>query len=156
MLLSRHLFQQTGYYPFHTEISPRYGDLDPQVHINNVAVASLYEEGRARFLRWLSEQALRPLDPPKRMIASVKIDYLAQIYYPSNLSIAAGIFAVGRSSYRIAQAIFQDGRCVGLCETVVVHSDGQRSREISSVWRKTLERGAIQATARAAEIKAGE
>lgn len=128
-----HLLQSS--YAFAASVATRYGDLDPQAHINNVAVASIYEEGRSQFLRWLVENAELTLEPPNRMIAQVTINYVAQLYYPSTLTVAASILQIGRSSYRIGQSIFQDGKCSGLCETVVVHSDRQRHMEISENWR---------------------
>lgn len=131
-------------YTYAASVSTRYGDLDPQAHINNVAIATIYEEGRSQFVRWLAEHAELALEPPHRMIAQVTIDYLAQIYYPSALTVAAGILEVGHHSYRIGQAIFQGGQCVGLCETVIVHSDRQRSVSISQNWKKVLMKAAMQ------------
>jgi acyl-CoA thioester hydrolase len=137
-----HLLQSS--YAFVASVATRYGDLDPQAHINNVSVASIYEEGRSQFLHWLVENAEQTLEPPNRMIAQVTINYISQLYYPSTLTVATSILQIGRSSYRIGQAIFQDGQCCGLCETVVVHSDRQRNMEISASWRKTLLKAAMQ------------
>lgn len=144
MSLAQPCLRQLDAYPFLTEISARYGDQDPQAHVNNVAIASIYEDARARFLYWLADQALQPLDPPGRMIASLRIDYLAQLYYPGTFQIGVGIGAIGRTSYRMLLGIFQQGDCAGLCETVVVHSDRQNSREISQAWRESLSAGLLR------------
>lgn len=129
-------------YPFLAEVPTRYSDLDPQNHVNNVAVASIYEEGRSQFIRWMVDNAGSELEPPRRMIAEVKVSYLAQIHYPATLRVAAGILHLGQRSYRIGQALFNAGQCVGLCETVMVHSDGLRGIAISDAWRKPLQRAA--------------
>lgn len=133
------------HYPCIAEVGTRYADLDPQAHINNVAVAAIYEEGRSQFLRWLTANAETELEPPRRLIAEVRIRYLAQIYYPSQLCVAAGILGIGQRSYRIGQAIFQNGQCAGLCDTVIVHSDGQSAVDITSAWRHALEQSAVRA-----------
>lgn len=130
-------------YPFIGQVPTRYADLDPQVHINNVAVAALYEEGRGQFLRWLADLGDAPLEPANRLIVEIKIGYLAQVHYPSTLAVNSGIVRIGRTSYVIAQGMFLAERCVGVCETVVVHSDGQRSKEITPAWRRTLERARL-------------
>lgn len=129
-------------YPFTGQVNTRYGDLDSQDHVNNVAVASFYEEGRAQLLSHLSIEA-NDSELPKRMVAEVKISYLGQIYYPATLTVAGGILHVGNRSYRIAQALFLHGQCVGHCETVIVHSDGENSIEISPGWREALQRKLI-------------
>lgn len=125
-------------YPFSAQISTRYSDLDPQNHVNNVAVAAIYEEGRSRFIAWLVANIEQDLEPPQRMIAEVRIRYLKQIHYPTTLSVTAKILHIGERSYRIGQALFQAGVCLGMCETVIVHSDGLRSVAISEAWRSTL------------------
>lgn len=130
-------------YPFAAEVRTRYSDLDPQNHVNNVAVASIYEEGRSQFISWMMNNARGELEPPRRMIAEVKVSYLAQIHYPATLRVAAGIVYLGQRSYRIGQALYLADQCVGLCETVVVHSDGLRGIAISDAWRETLQRAAV-------------
>lgn len=133
-------------YPFVGEVRTRYADLDPQVHINNVAVAALYEEGRGQFLRWLVGQAGEALEPPHRLTVEVRIGYLSQIGYPSTLAVTAGVLRIGRTSYVVGQGLFLEGRCVGLSETVIVHSDTRKSVEINAAWRRTLERALAPAT----------
>ena len=43
-----------GNYPVTVEILTRYSDIDPQHHINNVAVAQFYQESRLGFHRALN------------------------------------------------------------------------------------------------------
>jgi acyl-CoA thioester hydrolase len=131
-------------YPFSTEVRTRYSDLDPQNHINNVAVAAIYEEGRSQFIHWLVGNVKRELEPPRRMIAEVRVRYLAQIHYPATLTVAAGILSIGQRSYCIGQALFQNGQCVGVCETAVVHSDGLQGIALSENWREALQLAATQ------------
>jgi hypothetical protein len=63
-------------YPFDLEITTRFADLDPNDHINNVAIAAVLEDARVRFNEALGfRTVIRSL---RAMVASVSIDYLAQ------------------------------------------------------------------------------
>lgn len=102
-------------YPRWFEISTRFGDMDPARHVNNVAVAQLYEEGRVRFHR---ERA--GSDPITVVVAQITIHYLGEVHYPAPVRIGVGAAHVGRSSFTTSQALFQDDICVGLAETTAV------------------------------------
>jgi acyl-CoA thioester hydrolase len=105
-------------YPFTVEIQTRWADVDQLGHINNVAMAGLFEEGRGRFTHSL---ALRRGDPTERwLIAGVEIAYLAESHHPEGVTIATGIAKIGTSSWTLASAAFQGGRCVATCLTTTV------------------------------------
>ena len=127
-----------GYYPFTGHVATRFGDLDLFSHVNNVATASLLEEGRSQYLTWLQAGAEPPLQRPLRMIAEVRIRYLAQIYHPAQLAVGGRIGQVNTRSFRLEQALFQDGRCLTLCDTVYVHTDGQHAVPIEPGWHARL------------------
>src|SRR3546814_14464855 len=60
------------------------------------------------------------------MVAAVEINYLAEGNFPDPVRIATGIGRLGTSSWTIVQAMFQNGRCIATCDTVVVcRTDGQ-------------------------------
>lgn len=127
-----------GYYPFHGQVDTRFGDLDPYVHVNNVATASLLEEGRSQFFTWLDALGPLPEEPSWRMIAEVRIRYLAQIYHPSSLHVGAAVTEINRSSFILSQGLFLGERCVTLCDTVYVHTDRQRAVTLTDFWRERL------------------
>ncbi len=105
-------------YPWTTEIGTRFGDMDLNAHLNNVAVAQLYEEGRVRF-NWHLRSA-HDLGRPRFLVARVEIDYLGEARYPAPVTVTAAVSDTGRSSWRIALGLFQAQACVGLCDTVMV------------------------------------
>ena len=127
-----------GHYPFHGQVSTRFGDLDPYVHVNNVATASLLEEGRSQFFSWLDAIGPLPGPPAWRMIAEVRIRYLAQIYHPSQLQVGAAVSTIRRSSFLLTQGLFLGERCVTLCDTVYVHTDRQRAVPLTDGWTARL------------------
>lgn len=106
-------------YPWSHEIATRFGDMDFNAHLNNVAVAQLYEEGRVRFNRQLRDAF--PVGRPRFLVARVEIDYLGEARYPAPVTMAAAAVDIGRSSWRIGLGLFQGGACLGLCDTVMVH-----------------------------------
>jgi acyl-CoA thioester hydrolase len=123
-------------YPFEIPVSTRFGDLDPNGHINNVALAVAFEDARVRFSRAnLTDGVL----DTRTMIVANYIDYLAQAYYPQPLHIHFGVDEIGRSSWNVALIAVQDGTVVALNRAVLVHSDGQRAMPMPQPMREKLQ-----------------
>ncbi len=106
-------------YPWTIELATRFADMDVNRHLNNVAVAQLYEETRVRF-NWRL-RAAHPELKPRYLVGRVEIDYLGEGRYPAAVTSGYGIAAVGNTSFRVAMALFQQGVCIGLCDTVMVY-----------------------------------
>ena len=111
-------------YRFTLEVPTRFGDLDPLGHVNNVAIGSFYEEGRAKLNRITFPTEMRKRHSMRMLMADLHIAYLGEAHYPEPLIVYSGISHIGRSSYTIAQALFQEGQCVGTAESVLVNTDG--------------------------------
>ena len=106
-------------YAWSLDVATRFGDMDFNGHLNNVAIAQLYEEGRVRFNQQLRDRF--PIGRPRFLVARVEIDYLGEARYPAPVTLTAAALTVGRTSWRIALGLFQAGTCLGLCDTVMVH-----------------------------------
>ncbi|MDZ3832392.1 MAG: acyl-CoA thioesterase [Sphingopyxis sp.] len=106
-------------YPVCESFQTRFQDMDINGHLNNVAFAALFESGRV-----LMNRRIRPFDDrpanERTMVAAVEINYLAEGNFPDPVEIATGIGRVGTSSWSIVQAMFQNGRAIATCDTVVV------------------------------------
>ncbi|MEO1038919.1 MAG: thioesterase family protein [Pseudomonadota bacterium] len=131
-------------YPLSVIVPSRFRDLDTLGHINNVAIGSFYEEGRATLNRAALPHDLRRAHDIRLLIADVHIAYLAEAHYPGDIQVRAGISRIGGSSYTIALALFQKGECVGTCETVLVCTDGQKPMALPDAAREALEPYAIK------------
>lgn len=126
-------------YPIHVTVPSRFRDLDTLGHINNVAIGSFYEEGRAALNRAAFPAAFRRGHNMRMLIADVHIAYLGEAHYPGDLTVGAAISHIGRTSYTIALALFQTGACVGTCETILVNTDGEKPAGIPADGRQALE-----------------
>ncbi|MET0238506.1 MAG: acyl-CoA thioesterase [Sphingobium sp.] len=105
-------------YPYRIEVPPRYADLDPMGHINNVAIASMFETGRIAFHHQLQAH---PKELGVRwLVAAVNLNYLREMHAPCGVSIASGLHRLGNRSWTILSAAFQEGDCCATCETVMV------------------------------------
>lgn len=124
-------------YPYSLEIGTRYGDLDTNGHLNNVAIARFFEDARVRFQTGLSG-GRRPVGA-RGLVAAVHVDYLAEGFYPAPVTVTAGIGDIGSSSWRVLEAAFQEGRCIAVCETVFVRLEDGNPAPIDAEWRAVLE-----------------
>jgi acyl-CoA thioester hydrolase len=109
-------------YPASLTLETRFADMDVNGHLNNVAFARFFEETRVRFNR----ASVAPAPGERRssfVVVHVAIDYLAEGNYPAPVTIGYAIAAIGRSSFTVAMAAFQDGACIALCDSVLVHRD---------------------------------
>lgn len=125
-------------YPFACEITTRYADMDPNHHLNNVAMAALFEDARVRFN---TAQRFREAIGPRggAMIASVGIDYLAQAYYPGPIVGHCAVEAIGRTSWTMVQLMIQQGLPVAFARSVVVSLDEGCPAPLPPAFREQLE-----------------
>ena len=133
-----------GAYPIRIAVPTRFGDLDPLGHVNNVSFASYFEEGRAMLNRTAFPLDFRKATGMRILIADVHIAYLAEAHYPGDVDIHSGVGHVGRSSYRIDSAIFQNARCVAVCESVLVNTEGDKPAPLPAHAREALEALSVQ------------
>ena len=108
-------------YPFTADVQTRWADLDMLGHINNVAMAGLFEEGRGRFTSSLNMH--RSSRDVRWLIAGVSLNYLAEAHHPVPLTVASGIGHIGARSWTVLSAAFQNGMCVATCDTATVYTD---------------------------------
>jgi acyl-CoA thioester hydrolase len=112
-------------YPWVHEIRARFADVDNLGHINNVAVVSFYEDARAtfnnEFLGVFNRRGSAKDGPFHFLVASSKVDYLAEAHYPGNYQVGVAIGRIGSSSVVYYSGLFRNGACLGVCESVLVH-----------------------------------
>ena len=109
-----------GAYPWSIELQTRFADMDVNRHLNNVAISRFFEEARIRF-NWSLIARGEAATRPRYLVAHVAIDYLGEGSYPAPLNLTYAIGHIGSSSFRCQKGMFQNGRCIALCDTVLVH-----------------------------------
>lgn len=127
-----------GHFPVVLDMRPRFGDVDPQRHLNNVSQASYFEEGMMGLHRHALDESVR--EPGAGMVLKVTIEYRAQGRYPDPLQLGSGILRLGRSSYALAQGLFQNDRCISVCETVIVYTQDGSPTPLPHSYRTGLGR----------------
>jgi acyl-CoA thioester hydrolase len=126
-------------FPAHATDKLRYADTDRQGHVNNAHFATFLETGRVEFL-YDAEDPITD-DGAEFVVARMELDFRGEIHWPGSVDIGTGILKIGNSSVTVAQAIYQNGRCVAEAETVIVQLDtaSRSSRPLSDAARARLE-----------------
>ena len=125
-------------YPWAVGMETRFADMDVNRHINNVAFSRFFEETRIRF-NWNLIAKGPPMDRPHYLVAHVAIDFLGEGSYPEPVTMTYAVGAIGRTSFRCAMAMFQNGACIALCDSVLVHRGADGPAPLPETLRKRLE-----------------
>jgi acyl-CoA thioester hydrolase len=111
-------------YPVHQVIDARFGDMDANGHLNNVALESLHENTRAGLNRQLFPNVYDRTARSLRIVTStIVVHYLREAPWPAAIDTAIGIGHIGRTSYVASTGLFHGDACISLCDTVLVVLD---------------------------------
>lgn len=133
-------------YPVHGDVAARFGDMDANGHLNNVALESLHENTRAAFNRRLYPGAYDLATRTHRLVtATIVVHYLREAPWPAVLRTGIGVGHIGRTSFVASSALFLDDACVSLCDTVLVLLDGDGPAPIPAEVRAGLEASRLAA-----------
>ena len=125
-------------YPFTLELRTRFGDMDPNGHINNVAFAALFEDARVRFVHDIGVTAA--LAGRRVMVVGLGIDFLAEAHYPAPFHIHVGVLGVGRSSITIGKLAMQHGKACAYAQSTILTADHGKSLPLTDTARAILEK----------------
>lgn len=107
-------------YPFRLDVRTRFGDLDTNRHVNNVALAGWYLDGLAELhLDVLGYPTGGPLDGLAP--SSLSVEYLAEVHYPGIYQLRVGVLDLDDTTVRYACGLFDGPRCLGLAQAVGTH-----------------------------------
>ncbi|MBP9712739.1 MAG: acyl-CoA thioesterase [Sterolibacterium sp.] len=132
-------------YPFAMTIAPRFADMDILRHLNHLALAEFHEEARTRFfMTLLGEDFLFRKREYRLLPVCTTYDYLHEAHYPQLLEACAGVAHIGHTSFTVAMALFQSGRCVCLSNAVTVHVTVDGASPLPAELRACLQRGLLR------------
>lgn len=124
-------------YPIATTIPLRFSDLDTMGHVNNVAMASIFETARVHFHHLLGQH---PVDLGTRwLVAAVDLKYLREAHPPHAIVVRSAVGRVGNSSWTLLHAAYQNDVCVATADTVMVVHGPKETRFISPELRAVME-----------------
>lgn len=130
---------ERGSYGIWTHDMLRYGDTDRQGHVNNAVFATFCESGRVMFL--FDEKLSLAGPDAKFAVVRLEIDFRAELFYPGRVDIGTRVLGIGRTSFRLGQAVFNGDTCAATSETVLVQMDGAtgKARPLTPQLRAWLE-----------------
>ena len=131
------------HYRFYDPIEVRYGDLDPQGHVNNAKHLTYFEQARIAYMIELElftrDQSFMEIGV---ILADVHITYLAPIYYAEHIKVGVHAAKMGNKSMTWAQNIVdaKTGKELAKGEVVLVAYDyrEQRTINIPHEWREKI------------------
>ena len=127
-------------YPIVDEIAARYGDMDANAHLNNLALEALLVDARATMNRDLFPEAYRAGGRRLRLVTSQNaVHFLAEAHWPALITTGAGVGRIGRTSFVASTALFIGENCIGVCDTVLVLLGDAGPAPIPDDFRAALE-----------------
>ncbi len=127
-------------YPFACEVATRFGDLDTNLHINNVALASICEDVRVRFHKASGYHLAlgKGGAGATAMVASLAIEYLGQGYHPDPLTVHVAAERIGNTSYSLIQLIRQEDRTVAFARSTMVMVKDDKPAPLPDLFRTSV------------------
>jgi acyl-CoA thioester hydrolase len=127
-------------YPVRHFIDARYGDMDTNGHLNNLALGSLHENSRATLQARIFPEVYGGTSRTLRIVAANNVvHFLREAHWPARIETAVGIGRVGRTSFVASTGLFIDDACVSLCDTVLVLLDDNGPTPLPDGARAQLE-----------------
>ena len=129
-------------YHFHHLIEVRYGDLDPQGHVNNAKYLSYMEQGRVFYLKQLKLWEGGSFMDMGVILADIHITFKKAIQFGDPVRVGVRISRLGNKSMD-SEYCLEDARDASLFATgtsVLVAYDyhNRRSVPIPEEWRKAI------------------
>jgi len=128
---------------FYHPIEVRYGDLDPQGHVNNAKHLTYFEQARIAYLVELGlftkDQSFMEIG---MILADVHIIYLALIYYGEHIKVGVRVVKLGTKSMTWAQNIVdvKTNKELAKGEVILVTYDYEEGKTINipHEWREKI------------------
>jgi acyl-CoA thioester hydrolase len=111
------------HYPHRVAEIVRFGDLDPQGHVNQAVFCTYFESGRVAMFR--NPDLGIGVPGATFVLVRIEINYLKELHWPGNIEVGSGVAEFGRSSFTVAQAIFRDRICCATARATLVCIDLQ-------------------------------
>ena len=129
-------------FKFSIPIQVRYGDLDPQWHVNNARFLTFIEQSRFAYITQLGLWDGKSFLDLGLIVANMNIAFLAPIEFHMDVRVYARIARLGNKSMLFEHEIKDEksGTLLGRAETVMVYYDYHTlsSQPIPDAWREKI------------------
>jgi len=131
------------HFNFHHPVEVRYGDLDPQGHVNNAKHLTYFEQARIAYMVELGlftkDQSFMEIGI---ILADVHITYLAPVYFGEPIKVGVHISKLGTKSMTWMQNIVdaKTGKELAKGEVIMVTYDYKEEKTINipHEWREKI------------------
>lgn len=129
-------------FKFYQPIDVRYGDLDPQGHVNNARFVTYLEHARVGYVRYLELWEGDSYQDLGFILAHLAVDYQAPILITDRVQVGVRVTYLGGKSldmvYRMEDA--EVGRVFAEARTVLVSYDYHTGETVTlpPSWRKVI------------------
>ena len=95
-------------FPYWMEIEVRWGDMDPQGHVNNAVYFTYCESARISLVGEIGIRG-RTAGPHGPVLVSTACDFKREVVYPATLDIGVRVEEIGRRSFAMRYGLFLRG-----------------------------------------------
>jgi acyl-CoA thioester hydrolase len=129
-------------YRFYYPMQIRYGDLDPQWHVNHARTLTFFEAARIAYVTSLGLFDGKSFIDYESIIVDVHVVYLEPIQPTQKIRVGVRVSRIGTKSLTVEQQIEDEdtGTPLTRAEVIVVAYDyhKNRSKPVSDAWRKAI------------------
>ncbi len=120
-------------------VSPRFYETDAFGHVNNTVVPGWFETAREPIFRIFTPDM--DIKSMNLILARIEVDFVAQIFYGSEVELRTGIEKIGNSSFTVWHEAWQKGICVAKGKAVQVYFNHktQKSEKLPEHFKVQLE-----------------
>lgn len=127
---------------FYHPIEVRYGDLDPQAHVNNASFLTYMEQARINYIQALGLWDGRTFMDIGIILAEAQVVYRAPIYYGQKVRGGVRVSKLGTKSLTMEYVLedVESGQCLATGKSVLVTYDYHQacSIPIPDEWRQRI------------------
>lgn len=121
-----------------TRIRPRFCDTDALGHINNTVIPVWFLEAREPVLRLFAPDG--DVSHSSLAVVRIEVDYLAETRFGEDVEIRTTVAAIGNSSFKLQQEVWQQAQCCarGLATLVNFDPKARKARPVPDAIRREL------------------
>ena len=108
-------------FPYRLTDNVRFGDLDPNQHVNNAVYATYFETGRVTLMKDPRHGLLQ--EGLAWIMVRLDMHFRAELRWAGTIELGLGVVRLGRTSVTCEQVVFSEGRCVASATAVMVLID---------------------------------